>query len=268
MNCERQFDGVRMNGVPLADVLKDQRDNRIIKVRDREVAVQMKSKKKHSHGKFAYATTHRIHKKDLKPAKGRHLSIRELEEAKMEKEIRKINKEGLTQPEAIYMAFKENGWKELRTPEVGYAIGIKGGIKSINPIIYKMKLGGMLTCEKRGHKKFFYQVPEDIQGLGRVGWANMYREIDNDFKRKQNEKKKSIQFKPSSSNQSSTPSISSNVRSELSGNTPRDPADVANDIHRLVDDLDRLAAEARSIGLTVKISQSDIAIDSKVYKEY
>ena len=103
MNGERQFDGIKVDGIPLADVIKDQRDNRIITVRDREVAVQCRNRKRHGLRKFTYAPHQRILPKDRKPSKGRHLSNKELEEVIMEKEIQRLSWVLIIQFHIIYL---------------------------------------------------------------------------------------------------------------------------------------------------------------------
>jgi hypothetical protein len=268
---EKTLDGIRVDGVPLADVLKDQRDNRIIEVRDREVAVQVRNKKKHKHGRFVYASSQRISSKDRRAGKPRYLSMKQLEEAKMEKQIQTINKEGLTAVEAIYVAFKENNWNDLKSSEIAFATDLK--LTSVSSIISKMTKDGMLSREEREPRKFYYSVSEECEDVGRVAWVNMYRELDARLKREKNKKKKSvkdletIEAKLKKKEKKDTPAEVVENQPPF-GNDPRAPEDVANEIHELVNKLDVLVGEACKAGLTVEISQGQASVDSKVYKEY
>lgn len=255
MNGERDFDGIRVDGVPLADVLKDQRDNRTIMVRDREVAVQMKSKKKHPVGKFIYAPHQKMYQKDMKPGKGRYLSRKELEEAKMEKDIKKINTEGLTLVESIYVAFRENGWASMKSIELAHAVG---SIQtSISSIVSKMTKDGMMTRAELKPNRYYYQISDECKGLGRIGWANMYREMDSRLKK---EKK-------------SKPTKKKAKKAKVVGNQPVLKSDsnyekLANKIHRLVENLSVAVQAAERMGLKVDLEITKDNCHSRVYKEF
>lgn len=271
MENERQFDGIRIDGVPLADVLKDQRDNRVIMVRDKEVAVQVKCKKRHPVGKFVYRQHQKMFTRDHKPGKGRYLSRKELEEVKMDKEVVKINKEGLTIVEAIYVAFKENGWRELRNNEIAHATGIK--LTSSSSVISKMAKDGMLEREQREPRKFYYKVSEDCQELGVVGWTNMYREADNRLKK---EARQSKVKKPKKTKSLSKVVGNQPVEKEVVGNQPDDDVlinsaykNIATQIHSLVSELGSMMQTAQAMGLQVDIiAKSGEELKSRVYKEF
>jgi DNA-binding MarR family transcriptional regulator len=256
MNGEREFDGIKVDGMPLADVIKDQRDNRIIQCRNR---------KRHGLRKFTYAHHQRILPKDRKPSKGRHLSNKELEEVIMNEGIEKINKEGLTMVEAIYLAFKENNWKALRSPEIAFATDVK--LPNVSSILSKMTKDGMLVREEKERRKYYYSVSPELEDFGRMAWLKMYREIDNRLKKEK--KKPKVAKKSKVEKVVENQPVDDKTLSIAPAGSEESREDVAKGIHESIKYLNLEIANAHVEGLTVEMKQDENGVVKvRVYKEY
>jgi hypothetical protein len=256
MSEERALDGIRLDGRPLADVIVNQKDTRIIKVRNSEVYVH---KKKRGAKLPPFRQHQRMRTKDSKPSKVKYISKKQIEEEVMQKEIKKISDPDLTGAESVYVAFKINDWRAMRSRQIGYSTGKSAA--SIGALMSTMTKNGMLVREEKEPKKFYYSVSEDCQDLGRIGWGNMHRKFVNETvaKRKKTKKAKS----PKKTSTSSTPTWDERK---------------ADAVHRAVDKLNTAIRDAMIQGLNVDINiltaeyegdkkQSPI-IDHKVYKEF
>lgn len=256
---ERNLDGIRVDGVPLAEVIKDQRDNRVINHMSREVSVQMKCKKRHPIGKFVYSSHQKFYPKDRKPSKGRYLTKKELEEAIMEKEIKKINAKGLTIVEAIYIVFKENGWGDLKSRDISFSCDIKQ--QNISPILSKMFQCGMVDREEKEPNRFYYRVNMSWVEVGRLRWAKKYRDFESELKRMRRKSvkkkdgqvttnKKAIWEKVGPAKQKATPIVKETNKETRD----RQAAEI---IHLLVDKLNFALKNAIVMGLNIDIQVVD-----------
>jgi hypothetical protein len=254
----KEMYGISVGGIPLDKVIEDQRDKRIIKIRDQEVIVSLKRKKKPPIKKPPWRQNQRIKSKDSKPSKVRYLTKREIEEEAMEKEIKKIDREGLTVAESIYLAFKENEWKGLRSAQIGHAIGKPPN--NTSALVSVMKKNGMLVMEEREHNKFYYSVSEDCQELGRVGWGNMFREIQNRVRHERKAKTKQRVGKDVGGG----PEKVKDETPLAFGSAQK----LAADVRKHTGNLDAAIEDARLAGLQVDLKTEDGALKVKVYKEF
>jgi DNA-binding HxlR family transcriptional regulator len=266
---ERQFDKININGVPLAEVLKDQRDNRIIEVRGRQIAVQRKHSKQRRSKKFVFAHHQKMSFKDRAPGKCRHLSLKEIEEVKMQRDVKKINADGLTNVEAVYVAFKENDFKELRSSEITYATGVNPG--SISGILSILVKHDVLYRErdKVMPRRFYYRMDEAVRELGREGFVRMHNDIA--AKRKKPKKAKAKKA-PKPSVPQGTTGKPAPTKADDAKKVPgvfRDDKDIAADLHKAVEGLEWVLKEAQQAGLSVELIYPHVdTVYFKVYREY
>jgi DNA-binding HxlR family transcriptional regulator len=267
---ERQFDKININGVPLAEVLKDQRDNRIIEVRGRQIAVQRKHSKQRRSKKFVFAHHQKMSFKDRAPGKCRYLSLKEIEEVKMQRDVKKINTGGLTNVEAVYMAFKENDFKKLRSPEINYATRVNPG--SISGILSTLVKHDILSREKDEimPRRFYYRMDEAARELGREGFVRMYNDIVA-------KRKKSKKAKANRTLKAPKPSMpqgamgKSTVTVEVKAKEVPSKSDqgIAANLHKIVDRLEVALEEAQQAGLSVELIYPHVdTVYFKVYREY
>ena len=164
----------------------------------------------------------------------------------MNEGIEKINKEGLTMVEAIYLAFKENNWKALRSPEIAFATDVK--LPNVSSILSKMTKDGMLVREEKERRKYYYSVSPELEDFGRMAWLKMYREIDNRLRRES--KNSSVSKKVKTAKQKVTKIV------EETNKETRD-RQAAEIIHVLGDKLNLALKNAIVMGLNVDLQVVD-----------
>jgi len=216
--------------------------DRLIKVRDRVVIISKKRNK---------------FKKALE-------SYQKKREEVMQTEVKRIiEKDGLTGAESIYMAFKQNNWIGMRGSELRYSTGKPPG--TISAIISSMQKNDILMRTEKEPRKFYYTVPEALQGIGSVGWNNMFKEIRN-ANSKKTRKEKTKKQKPSVTQKAKKAKV---VNALIP--TPTSTEDIlAKEIRKHLNSLNASIEKAHMIGLTVDITLPDhlTGYNVKVYKEF
>jgi hypothetical protein len=263
------LDNITLNSIPLAEALPEIRDKRIINIRDKAIQAMEKGIKGAKPIKKAPWRQHqKMCTKDFKPGKGRHLTKKEIEEEIMERDIKKINAEGLTGAECIYVAFKEMDWRELRTPEITFATD--KAYASISALLSTMQKNGMLVRREKEPKKFYYKVAEDCQGLGRVGWSNMVKEMQNTTRKDNYKKKKSKELEKVSKNPiapvATVKTEEVNMASELAGDKQ-----VARNVRSYLEKLNLAIGNAEKRGLVTEITivhvVGGIRVEGRIIRE-
>jgi hypothetical protein len=208
------------------------------------------------------------------PGKVRYLTKKEIEGEVMEKEIKVIDTEGLTGAESIYEAFIKNDWKPLSSSQLAHST--KKNIGSIGALVSTFCKNNMLIRHKEGPKKFYYTVSEDCQGIGRIGWGNMFREFVN--RERDGRKKKKKKQKPSVSHKAKK--IAETKRAQVTIKTPDHGIMMssAQTFHRCVDKLNLALKNVILLGLKVDIQIVDcdyegrkergLMVDHRVYREF
>lgn len=210
----------------------DDRNKRVIRVKNRRIIVEKKVKT--------------FHRKPKEEGVMRTTAIKVIEKGDM------------PAAEAIYLGFSENLWQWMRSRDIARAIGHP--MNSTSAIISMMKNNGMLEITEKEPRKFYYRVPDDYKDLGRTGWGNMFREIQNALRKKSKAKaakKRKVKVSPAP--------IAKKAKREadqLTGDKM-----IADRIHTMVKGLNEAVKKAITRGLSVSLIVGDCLYNVDVGKD-